>query len=230
MAFADRYPNYVDESNQPDRHSFFIGVDLGQASDYTAISILEKIRPGREDPVYHLRMLERPELGTPYPDIADRILEIIGSPKLAGPKMVVVDKTGVGAPVVDMLKTMQIAPVPITITGGNEVHKDEKGTYSVPKRDLVMNLKVLYQNGKIKVARSLKEAQTFITELQNFKIKVNINTGHDSYEAWRENEHDDLVLSVALAAWYAHSHGISELGRQPTRSRPVTAGLREMRF
>jgi hypothetical protein len=26
---------------------------------------------------------------------------------------------------------------------------------------------------------------------------------HDSYNAWRESIHDDLVLAVALAAWYA---------------------------
>jgi hypothetical protein len=32
---------------------------------------------------------------------------------------------------------------------------------------------------------------------------VNIATGNDSYEAWREGIHDDLVLSVALACWFA---------------------------
>jgi hypothetical protein len=28
-----------------------------------------------------------------------------------------------------------------------------------------------------------------------------ISTTHDFYEAWREGDHDDLVLSVALACW-----------------------------
>jgi hypothetical protein len=32
-------------------------------------------------------------------------------------------------------------------------------------------------------------------------VKINISTAHDSYEAWREGDHDDLVLSVALARW-----------------------------
>jgi hypothetical protein len=31
--------------------------------------------------------------------------------------------------------------------------------------------------------------------------KVNIATGLDSYEAWREEDHDDLVLAVAMACW-----------------------------
>jgi hypothetical protein len=33
------------------------------------------------------------------------------------------------------------------------------------------------------------------------EVKINIATGHDSYEAWREGDHDDLVLAVALACW-----------------------------
>jgi len=37
----------------------------------------------------------------------------------------------------------------------------------------------------------------------SFKVKINLKTAHDSYEAWREGQHDDLVLFVALAAWFA---------------------------
>lgn len=38
-------------------------------------------------------------------------------------------------------------------------------------------------------------------ELQNFKVKINPETAHDSYGAWREGQHDDLVLAVALGLW-----------------------------
>jgi len=40
----------------------------------------------------------------------------------------------------------------------------------------------------------------------NFKVKIDPQTAHDSYSAWREADHDDLVLSVALAAWFAEAH------------------------
>ncbi len=76
-------------------------------------------------------------------------------------------------------------------------------SYRVPKRDLVGVLQVLFQSGRIKVAGSLKEGETLLRELQRFRAKINLSTGHDSYEAWRESDHDDLVLAVALAAWYA---------------------------
>ena len=39
-------------------------------------------------------------------------------------------------------------------------------------------------------------------ELQTFRVKVNALTAHESFEAWRERDHDDLVLAVACAIWW----------------------------
>ncbi len=56
---------------------------------------------------------------------------------------------------------------------------------------------------------TLKEAQTLVSGLQAFKVSISLK-GHDSYGndvgQWRENPHDDLVLAVALAAWYGESY------------------------
>ncbi len=65
------------------------------------------------------------------------------------------------------------------------------GGYHAPKRDLVSNLQVLFQTGRLRIARGLSLAPVFEKELLNFKAKINIATGHDSYEAWREGQHDD---------------------------------------
>ncbi len=56
-----------------------------------------------------------------------------------------------------------------------------------------------------KVAEALPEAPTLIQEVLAFKVKITANA-HDTYEAWREGVHDDLVLSVAMAAWFGE-HG-----------------------
>jgi hypothetical protein len=40
-------------------------------------------------------------------------------------------------------------------------------------------------------------------ELLNFRVTINLATGYDRYEAWREGDHDDLVLAAALAVWSA---------------------------
>ena len=78
------------------------------------------------------------------------------------------------------------------------------GGYHVPKRDLVTTLQVLLQSGRLKVASDLKLAKVLVDEMLNFKVKINVKTAHDSYEAWREGIHDDLVLAVALALSLIH--------------------------
>ena len=45
--------------------------------------------------------------------------------------------------------------------------------------------------------------ETVEIRMTDKRVKVNLQTGHDSYEAWRERDHDDLVLAVAFASWYA---------------------------
>jgi len=160
---------------------------------------------------YHVRHLERPPLGTSYVDVVERILALLEG--LGDRELVLaVDTTGVGRPVADMLKARlnewleeherkEITAAWITITGGDSVTKVEGGGLRVPKRDLASAPLVLMQKGHLKIAREMALADTLKRELLNFKVKINIATGHDSYEAWREGDHDDLVLAVAMACW-----------------------------
>jgi len=107
-----------------------------------------------------------------------------------------------------MIREQGLDPVAVTITGGDAVSHDGPD-FRVPKRDLVGALVVALQNNRLKIARSLPDAETLTAELLNFKVKINVKTAHDSYEAWREGQHDDLVLSVGLAVWlgdYLYSH------------------------
>ena len=53
---------------------YILGLDLGEAQDFTAIAILEQGRPlGARHAHYKVRHLERPPLGTSYPAIAYRV-------------------------------------------------------------------------------------------------------------------------------------------------------------
>jgi len=70
-----------------------------------------------------------------------------------------------------------------------------------------MSLLVLFQNERLKIAAGLSMADALVGELLNFKVKIDPKTAHDSYAAWREGDHDDLVLSVSLAAWWADRFG-----------------------
>ncbi len=182
---------------------FFIGLDLGQVQDYTALTIIEKIYPPDEEYLYHLRHIERFPLHTSYPDVVDKVKEYLQSFQTDDSVYLVIDSTGVGLGIMDMFIKEYLYPVGITITGGNEVNHD--GTnYKVPKRDLVTCLQILFQSERLKIAKGLQYVDTLVQELGNFRVKITTK-GNDTYEAWREGQHDDLVLSVALACWYGEN-------------------------
>jgi hypothetical protein len=114
----------------------------------------------------------------------------------------IVDNTGVGPAVTDLLKKKGLSFKAITITGGDKVHAVGGGKYRVPKRDLVSALEVPFHTGELKVAEGLQLWGVLREELLNFRRKIDLRTAHDSYEHWRENDHDDLVLATALACWW----------------------------
>jgi hypothetical protein len=179
----------------------FLGLDLGQRQDYSALVIAEQHGQPRQA-AYHVRHLERFPLGIPYPAVVARVHALQHTPELRGRSHLVVDRTGVGAPVVDLLRLARLSPVAVTITGGDAVTREGYHHYHVPKRDLVSTLQVLLQGGRLKVAQGLPAAQLLVEELLHFQVKITV-AAHDTYGAWREGAHDDLVLAVALACWYA---------------------------
>ena len=126
------------------------------------------------------------------------------SPELKGKASLVIDATGVGPAVTDIFTMRGRSFKAVKIHGG-DAESRAGGTYRVPKRNLVSALQAALQTGTLKIASSLVLAEVLRQELLNFRIKVNIATGHDSYEHWREGDHDDLVLAAALAVWSART-------------------------
>ena len=58
------------------------------------------------------------------------------------------------------------------------------------------------QTGALKVAQGLELWPALRQEMQGFRRKIDLRTAYDSYEHWREGDHDDLVLATALACWF----------------------------
>ena len=210
---------------------FIIGVDLGQARDYTAIAILErfeeltgKAAKGRwlTQVRYEMPHLERPPLGTSYPAINERLKDLIARLPAHKRLNILVDRTGCGRPVVDLMRKEKLRVIPITITAGGSVRGGVYGGYNVPKKELVSNLAIQFQADRLKISRALPEAAQLVEELQNFKMKITL-AGNDTYEAWRESDHDDLVLAAAMAAWYGEKKLWSILQLPPMPRPPIEA-------
>jgi len=190
---------------------YFVGVDFGQSRDYTAIAVIERaelqggfdyaVRAYRKEVALRLRYLERIPLGTPYPEVVERVVGLTRDGQLAGRCHLAVDGTGVGRPVVDLLRRAKPEAVlmPVTITSG-QMETTEQGFHRVPKRDLIIGLQVLLQRGGLQIAAALSFARKLVEEMEAMEVRVSA-AGNEQYAAWREGTHDDLVFAVALAYW-----------------------------
>jgi hypothetical protein len=189
------------------------GLDLGQTKDPTALVGAERTVGPDGLASYAFRYLKRFHVGTPYtsaPGAAESgVVEftdkLLTSPPFAGCNPVLaIDQTGVGRPVVDrFVATGRLNVVPITITAGSTASSSppESGYgYHVAKKLLVSTVQLLFQSRRLTIAERLPEAAVLMKELQNFRVKVT-TAANETFEAWREGDHDDLVLAVAMACW-----------------------------
>jgi hypothetical protein len=118
---------------------------------------------------------------------------------------VLIDATGVGRPVLQQVREGRIPAniVGITITSGRDEshHPADYRDYLVPKRLLIQTVDMLMHRGALKVA-ALDESENLLYELHDFRYRVDPETGYESFSA-RSSEHDDAVLAIAQAAWFA---------------------------
>lgn len=189
---------------------YIAGLDLGQQSDYTALAIARRRTEIIADkPVRHYEFVyvHRWQVKTLYDQIVDDVAKLYSREPVLRESDLVIDATGVGRPVTDMVrKAKREGRLPakiqaVTITSGNKVMRENR-EYRVPKKDLVGILQILLGFRRLKIVPKLELADTIVKEFQRFKVKVKATTGTESFEAWRERDHDDLVLAVALACWF----------------------------
>ena len=78
-----------------DAPSYFVGLDLGQASDFSAVTVFEQTQRFPKNVVpdpevtpkvnhYALRYLKRWQLGTSYPVIVEEVVKLCERPPLPG--------------------------------------------------------------------------------------------------------------------------------------------------
>jgi hypothetical protein len=215
---------------------YWMGVDFGQANDPTAVALVERVptivrerevteRAGllsyrnKSVPVLdhelHVRSLVRPPLRTSYERIADEIgrkiadLEPMGAFGERGEIGLVVDATGVGRALCDMLSSRLGSQIrgpkvhlwPVVVTGGNRVTRLGGEFIGVPKRDLISAGLIALQDGRLRIPTTIPETQTLTQELLDYRVRITLRSGHDTYEPWREGDHDDLLFAVCLSVW-----------------------------
>jgi hypothetical protein len=194
------------------RYAF--GLDLGQQADYSALSLVREVPAAAwgEPATYQVPHLHRWELGTGYPAVVDSTLRQVGALVAGLPPgdtaALIVDATGVGRPVLDLLAggwgALGAELIACTITGGAQAtvlpQDGPCPEWHVPKRQLVSAMQVLLSGRRLAIAPALPLAQVVTEELKHFDVKITLSA-HEQFGAWREGAHDDLVLAVALPVW-----------------------------
>ena len=190
---------------------FYLALDLGQAHDPSAIVLIERRMRNGQTPVYLVRGALRLPLGMPYPEAVARVRKILEGSEVAGKCSVVVDGTGVGAPVVDALRTALTGMrhgtpeiMAVTITAGEKATEGRSSfgilRWNVPKRDLISGVQMLLERGDLRIAKELREAGPLVEELLDIRATTKA-TGRVRMGADGCGEHDDLAIALALACW-----------------------------
>lgn len=196
-----------------ERVRFFMGLDLGQSHDPTAICVIKRTqfqelyghpkypetRTVRE--LFQCGYLERLPLGTTYPRVVSHVANLLQRPIWKDRIDLSIDGTGVGRPVVDMFDVAKIPFTAVTITGGDTEVSVAHNDYRVPKIKLVSGIQALLHAGTLQIQKELADAETLVRELQDFRVAFS-DAGRMTFNA-REGKHDDLVLALAIAVWNA---------------------------
>jgi len=220
-----------------------IGADIGKITDPTAISIAEAVQvetgrfqackrvpahinaegqyiPAKDaEPVrltrYIIRQIGRLALGTDYPTVATKIVDMLLSDRFAGREIrMLIDVTGVGQAIYDMVKKeihdrihgvndltpaqkeqlKRVSLQPISFVHGEKYNRS-KGTLG--KAFLVSKGQALLQYRRIDVPDT-PEAKATCDELLAYEIKIN-DKGNDQYGAFQTGKHDDLATALLLS-------------------------------
>jgi hypothetical protein len=168
---------------------------------------------------YRVHEAKRLPLGTPYAGVASEVVRLAGAVWEMERQMrkegrltpyqrslhvdIFPDATGVGAPVVEMIKGMlressrtDWAQVhPITFTWGDRFVRS-KG--SLGKAYLVSRLQVLMEQNRLDLPARNKDIADMVEELKAYEIRITANA-NDEYGAFIVGTHDDLVTALGLA-------------------------------
>jgi hypothetical protein len=198
-----------------------VGVDIGQQQDPTAIVAVESYRPDQtpEEWKQHslparrhrVRHIERLPLKTDYGLVVERIATVAGQAQMLGSATIILDATGVGRPIVDMLKrSTSVSIRAVVFTSGEHETQPSYDVHRVPKRDLVTSLEVVLQARRIEFVPDCRLLEDMRAELQAYEFNISQNSGHLSFEG-AAGSHDDLVSALTLAIWFGERPGLGDL-------------------
>ena len=132
-----------------------------------------------------VRQAIRIPLGTPYTEVGAQLKIMVQKLTPRGTTIVVVDESGGGIPVVEMLGRDLSGTGARLVTSGHTA-----STTSVPRAALITKLQVMAEREELEIAKGCKDFEALEQELTNLSLQ-------------KSSETDDLALALCLACWRA---------------------------
>jgi hypothetical protein len=190
-----------------------IGVDLGQMQSFAAVAALSRTpvigpdgqvaRTSTGAPIhsYNLMGLRKHPLGTSYTRVVDHLVEQVQRPEMGPRPRVVLDGTGVGVPVCELVRTA-LKPSPsievwsIAITSGTSVTEVGFRRVHAAKVEIVSVLRAVLESDLLRIPPQLEFTADLRRELADLRVKIT-DASNEVFGAG-PGSFDDLVRAAAL--------------------------------
>jgi hypothetical protein len=184
---------------------YIIALDPAQLRDWSALAVVKMdYVAARERMEYALVALARKQ-GLPYDKIVDWAVDAWKKPVFWNgcddDPAFVLDATGVGVAIRDMLIHKNLNPESVMITAG-EAYRREVFIY-LGKARLIGTFLGAFDAGKVQVNPGLPMWPQLEKEMLSFRAEMSAQ-GHAKFEA-EQGEHDDMLFALALAVWWGES-------------------------
>jgi len=211
-------------------NEYILIADIARKHDYFALMLIhdkagivpgdERLgRPDRALHTYNIASIQQYQ-GMGYEEMAEHIHNAMENPRLKLNTDLLVDGTGVGDAVIELLRKHGEMPIPIIFTAGGaarpvyenwgDIFKGAPGElkplntlkeFHIPKKDMIDAGLLLLQQGRVTIAPG-KWRNAFKSQLQHFR-SFKTASGHVKMEADVDAIHDDLVVCYCMGAWWA---------------------------
>jgi hypothetical protein len=181
--------------------TFILSLDPAQLRDWSALAAIDmQYRPEEKRFGYDLVAMARKQ-GLPYDRIVDWVAKTLKNPAFnqREPPEFILDSTGVGVAVRDMLAAKGVRLKAVTITAGESFTR-QGPIYHVGKARLIGTFLGAFDAGKVRVNPNMPIWSQVEREMLSFRAEMNTQ-GRLKMEA-EQGENDDMLFALAMAVWY----------------------------
>lgn len=192
---------------------YVIAVDIAKKEDRTVIGIGRKSIQRRPDGmmVSYLDLMDMDMVSRmSYPAQARYIARLDGDSVLSGDYDLIVDGTGVGEAVFDMLRDEGLNPMKIIFTSGDRASAIQARSpsgftrregWNVPKNAMVDTLALALQQRRLRILPGVPFREDIETQMAAFTGRL--TKGRNMvYNNETDSIHDDIVSMLMMMAWH----------------------------